>query len=546
MGSTVVTQAGNSDVGESVTEDTRKLAKWFAGGVDGKKIVFCGDSTTWAYQSYNNINIYRDGRFSRINNYPGLSGVTAYARGENGVSLAVFNTGRGPSHKDDPTTDYYTSDVPGYLLDVIDLQADLYIICYGINDCRTGTTYTAENLRTGLAYAVDKIRESVPNACIILRMPNAHSVDASGTYVISPATAQNMMDRYKTAYRSFKNTYDDVLVWDSMSTLYPNIAPALKANLVLSLNADGFHPSNNYYTKTLDSLVELITPSTQPIELIQQRNELTSSGVFAHNVTNNLLKWDANIDPKILESDDWYKVYAVRYSGGVRASYIRISFFDVITNLTSASAQENAYSGVAAPGLVPGDIFSFVNNSGQGNTFVYNTANPAVHSAGILQWSPHPAGTWSAAETEDLIAGHPLANTSVYEIGYVYRHKYAHLYELKQLFNQNNLFNSYDLSVPRTNPYAVKRRFYVQAAPAAGAITVQTIGSETGGDLSIRSWDVTDTIGIPGVGVLPLTNATFTADTTNKRMAITGVTYGGALVDFSKYVIPQGYVLSAT
>ena len=120
---------------------------------------------------------------------------------------------------------------------------------------------------------------------------------------------------------------------------------------------------------------------------------------------------------------------------------------------------------------------------------------------------------------------------------------------------------SYDTAVGTTNPYAVKRRFYIIATPALGAFTAQTIGSETGGDLSLRTWAVTDTVCIPGVtsGVktgigaenidsigLTLTGGIFTADTVNKRMAITGVTSGGLLVDFSKYMIPQGYVLSAT
>jgi hypothetical protein len=116
---------------------------------------------------------------------------------------------------------------------------------------------------------------------------------------------------------------------------------------------------------------------------------------------------------------------------------------------------------------------------------------------------------------------------------------------------------AYDVAAATANPYAVARRFYISATPALGAFTAQTIGSESGGDLSALTWLATDVVCIPGVSTglrsaeynaalaLPLTGATFTPDATNKRMAITGVTHGGVLVDFSKYVIPQGYLLKA-
>jgi hypothetical protein len=415
-------------------------------------------------------------------------------------------------------------------------------------------------LQAGLTTAVNAIRAAVPKACVILRMPNAHATDNIGGYMTGGATAQNMMDRYKAAYRALKNTWNDVIVWDSMSGLYPNIAPAAAANFLL-ISTDSLHPSTSAYDQILDSIFGLLTPAIN-YRNTDLYNEGARANPFKHNITNNLIRWDPSIDPIILEGDDWYKVYGiVSGSDAVRTSYCRLALREYNGEANTAGAivvRNNAWtSGVAAPGLVPGDVISFEHLSGQAYTFVVNQLPAFQITGSVLQWGPHPAGTWAATETEDLIAGHPITSGNVY--GFVYRHKYAHCEGMRKLMSLLGSPLNYDLAVGTPNPYAVKRRFYIQSTPALGAITVQTIGSETGGDLSARAWAVTDVVCIPGITtgprtggerinslILPLTGATFTADAPNKRMAITGVTSGGVLVDFSKYVIPQGYVLSAS
>lgn len=541
-------------------EDTRKLAKWFDGGIDGKVVVMSGDSTTWYTQSAfaTAPAIYRDGRYSRIQEkFQEFKNVTVYSRGENGVSLTTFkNTLTAPlgdNHRNDPTANFYAVDTYGNLSDLIALNADVYILCWGINDCRSTSTYTAANLQADLTIVVNILRAAVPKCCIILRMPNAHSTDSPS--IVGGATAQSCMDRYQTAYTNLRNTWPDVVVWNAMG-VFPVIAPAAASNSP-TIAADGLHMSTSALDQTVDQLFGMLRPATNHRDLDFQ-NESTRSIPFTVGPTSRLLKWDQNIDPKILEGPDWYKVYKIQFSDGARASYIRIGFKD-FESITSTVPRDNAWaSGVPAQGLIPGDVMSFANKSGQAYTFVVNVLTPSLFS-NIMQWSPHPAGTWPAADTEDLIAGHPVPTAGNYISGFVYRHKYAHCEAMRTLQSLLSPAIGYDTAVGTVNNYAVKRRFYISATPALGAFTAQTIGSETGGDLSLRTWSVTDTVCIPGItsGLktgaefisalkFPLTGGVFTADTVNKRMAVTGVTVGGVLVDFSKYVIPQGYVLSAT
>ena len=552
----------NKDWDLSLISDRRKLKRWFSGGIAGKKIVFSGDSTTLHLQTgfgSPTENIFRDGRFGRAQiKYPALRDVTVYARGENGGTLAYFLSNLfTEDHRDDGGTDFYSEDTFSNMDAILALEADLYVLSWGINDClNNAATYTAADLQDDLTTAVNTIKAALPNASIILRMPNAHASDA--TYYSGGATAQNMMDRYQTAYRALRDTWDDVLVWDSQTCLYPGVAWATKANVFL-LNTDGFHPSVSGYDQILDHILGLLIPDEKTREA-QWQNELSRSSPFMRNQTDNLLRWHPDVDPLILEGDDWYKVYRVRYQSGARASYFRLTFYDYADQVNTTAgnaARANAWSsGVAAPGLVPGDIISFGNRSGQGNTFVMNRPVDLAFNVYTLQWGPHPGGSWSAAETEDLVSGHPLPDAIYF--GYVYRHKYAHCEGMRIL--QGLLENpvEYDATAATTNPYKVARRFYISATPALGAFTAQTIGSENTGDLSALTWNTTDLICIPGVTTglrsseyhaaqaMPLSGATFTPDGTNKRMAVTGVTLSGALVDFSKYVIPQGYLLQAT
>lgn len=544
---------------DSIFADKRKLKKWFDGGITGKSIVFSGDSTTWSFENaFDNANerIFRDGRIGRAQTkYPAMRDVTVYSRGENGGQLAIFvANGFTDNHRNDPTANFYTVDTFGNLTSIAALNADLYVLCWGINDCRIGTTYTAAQLQADLTTAVNYIRATVPKASIILRMPNAHATDNIGGYMTGGATAQNCMDRYQNAYRALRDTWDDVLVWDSMAGLFPNVAPAAAANCNV-ISADSLHPSKCAYDQTLDSIFGLATPEKNYRDT-DLRGERSRSCPIIRNTTNGLLKWDPKIDPLTLLGDDWYRVYSIQYSDGARASYSRWTFLDYKNDATAAVRNNAWTSTVPYFGIVPGDVISLQNRAGQRHTFVINAQPQLQQSTASLQYAPHPAGTWGAADTDDLVAGHPLPDGNY--TGYVYRHKYAHSEAMRILQALLVPPLRYDAAVGTVNPYAVARRFYIQATPALGAITVQTIGSETGGDLSLRTWSVTDTLIIPGLTggakgaeftsslILSLTGGVFTADTVNRRMAITGITTGGILVDFSKYIIPQGYVLSAT
>lgn len=546
---------------KNLSKDNRILAKWFSGGISGKSVVFSGDSTTQAFQnafptaSY----IYRDGRVGRVQTkYPNFANVKVYSRGENSGTLSQFlNNSFTDNHRNDPTANFYLQDTYGNIDAIIALDADLYVLSWGINDTTSNTSYTAQLLSKNLTIAVDKIRAAVPKACIILRMPNSLSVD--NPYMSGGATAQNCMDRYQTGYMKLRNVWPDVLVWNSHMGLFPMVAPATAAGCPL-LNTDGLHPSVSAYDQILNTIFEIADPVLNSD--LNGSMEASLSGPFIYNKTDNLLRWDQRIDTNALSGSDWYKVYGVRLQYAGRGLYFTMSMLDYAKNGSTTIAQSAWAAGIIAPGLVPGDIISLANKSGQAFTFVVKV-NPNTQSGNELSYNPnpHPAGTWSAAETEDLIAGHPVPAESYLWIGYIYRHKYANSVGMRGLKTAFAKSTSYDTAAGTVDPYAVSRRFYISATPALGAFTAQTIQSETGGDLSLRAWATTDTVCIPGVtsGVktgtaaeglgalgITLTGGIFTADTVNKRMAVTGVTSAGVLVDFSKYMIPHGYVLSAT
>lgn len=524
------------------TVDTRKLAKWFNGGIANKKIVFSGDSTTWNLENvFGNVaeRLFRDGRRGRAQLlFPHLRDVTVYSRGENGGTLAAFVANSFTADHITEATPNYASATLSNLSTIIALAADLYVLSWGINDCRTGTTYTAANLQSDLTTAVNQIRSALPNACIILRMPNSHTTDNPSSLLSGGATAQNAMNRYQTAYRALRDTWSDVLVWDSQSGLFGNTAPPTVSVAKLLNATDGFHPSASGYEQILNAILKLTIPKVDyQTDVLYQ--EGTYSLPFSYDQTNGRVIWDQNVDPLILEGPDWYKVYKIQYSEGALNSFSRFVFQDYKGDASDTVRNHAWTSAVAGQGLVFGDVMSLENRSGQANTFVVNT-DPSTQIAGsVLQWNVHPSG----------IPSHPLP-ASTY-VGYVYRHKYANSDGMRRLMEIGGSALQYDKAARTQISYEVAARFFIQAA-ANGSITVQTIGSEPGDDLSLRAWNTTDILCIPGVtgnGTselaaahgLTLTGATFVADTTNKRMAITL-----AGVDFRNSFIPQGYVLTAT
>lgn len=287
--------------------DARKLKKWFDGGISGKKICWSGDSTTQNLTTFQTPALNEDGSAGLAQvYYPGLRDVTVYARGANGEKFARFLSG---------------SLLAGFNIDdIIALNCDLYILCWGINDCINTdptTGYTAANLQTHLITAVDTIKTALPNACVILRMPNSHRTGAA--LITAPATAQNMMDRYQTAYRAMRDYHDDVLLWDSMSGMYSNIALDSLSSSPL-LNTDGLHPSSVSYGLTIRSILRLALPEVTARDT-DWRNEKSLSLPLSYDKTAGKTIWHPDADPLQLEGPDWYKVFQVIVGTDAQSHY---------------------------------------------------------------------------------------------------------------------------------------------------------------------------------------------------------------------------------
>lgn len=222
----------------SQTAARSKLTHWFAGGISGKKIVWVGDSTTWhlsptGWQGINTyyLTTYVTPASARLN------GTIQVWQGSNGNSLAGFL-------------------VRQELQDAIAAQGDLYIFSYGINDVRLGTT-SQETLTANLKTAINAIRNAVPNADIVLRMPNSLLAgDTSGAFYVKPNTpdaAQAYTDILRNAYRSVGNEWPNVALYDSQALLFGELVQPASQWMV-----DQLHPSFKGYTTILDQLAEII------------------------------------------------------------------------------------------------------------------------------------------------------------------------------------------------------------------------------------------------------------------------------------------------
>lgn len=280
--------------------DRRNLKKWFDGGIVGKSMCWSGDSTTLNLTTFSSPGINEDGSPGLAQNYfPELRDVTVYARGANGATFASFLAGSLSS---------------GFNIDdIIALDCDLYVLCWGINDCRTtdpSSEYTAANLQTHLTTAVDAIKAARPNACIILRMPNHHQTGAA--LITGSATAQNCMNRYQTAYRAMRDYHDDVLVWDGMSGLFPNIALASGSASPL-LSGDGLHPSTVLYSLILKSILRLTVPDVTARDN-DWHNEKSLTLPLSYDQISGKTIWHPDADPLQLEGPDWYKVFQIAAS----------------------------------------------------------------------------------------------------------------------------------------------------------------------------------------------------------------------------------------
>lgn len=222
------------DDGDSQSAPTSTLSHWFAGGISGKTICLVGDSTT-------SHAVYFVDELSTKYTADGqpLHGVAAILNyGENGASLAAFRADL----------------VVHGLTATIAAHADLYVISYGINDVRLGST-TEDQLVQMLIDTVNQIRSSLPNADVVLRMPNSLlSEDVSGMGFVQPnANAQAYTDILRNSYLRLENQWPNVVVLDTQDLVFGT--QALPSS---PLMFDQLHPSAMGQVLLARALVDVI------------------------------------------------------------------------------------------------------------------------------------------------------------------------------------------------------------------------------------------------------------------------------------------------
>lgn len=223
-----------------------ELAQWYAGGVSGKTVIISGDSTTSQAVTL----------FSALTSYTSagqpLEGVTILNRGENGSTIQAFIAGS-----------------VTYDLDAITAEAaDLYVLCWGINDVRRGLRTKAQ-LKADIVTAVNHLRTNVPTADIVLWGPNSLlTTDPTNANYISPETAAASQSYSEILYDAHAEAHaENAATWTNVALLqkqdmahggveiFPRTAPATSVFM-----ADSLHPVGLGQTESARQLAEAIRP----------------------------------------------------------------------------------------------------------------------------------------------------------------------------------------------------------------------------------------------------------------------------------------------
>jgi lysophospholipase L1-like esterase len=250
------------------------LSNWFANGLAGKKICFVGDSTTSNATTL----------FSELNNFyqkegEGLYGVRSVLNfGENGASLSAF----------------LSDGVVHGITATIAAQADLYVISYGINDVRFGQTTEAQ-LTYLLMFAVNRILAGVPNADIVLRMPNSFlSADINGYGFVQPnSDAPVYSTILRNAYKHLENRWSNVAILDTQDAVFGRASPPSSAYM-----ANQIHPSSAGYVALAKSLVDLIGQK-QPYDPVLAANALAVNPSAPYSIY-----------PRVVENTTYFNLVA--------------------------------------------------------------------------------------------------------------------------------------------------------------------------------------------------------------------------------------------
>jgi lysophospholipase L1-like esterase len=283
------------------TVAAQRLAKWYRGGVAGKKIVMIGDSTAGAVSAdiWGFLNSHANHRVGVGAPLAGTIVVNLAGSGQSaqGIRSALESnsvlSGGGKYDADGTYTPYGT-----YSSNPLTEAADLYIVNPAINDVRLGAR-TATQLRDDLMAIVNIIRAAVPQACVILRNPNP-LLPINDGYVSPHTSAQDYTDRMRQAYDELADLWPDVVMVDVMRSLFFTTSPASAAPLY----SDSIHPGGAY-----DRIFQLIGNVITPPSFWTAAPTLTAKA-FAASATQ---PWTN--EPRVLLDSRFFEVFDTGYIG---------------------------------------------------------------------------------------------------------------------------------------------------------------------------------------------------------------------------------------
>lgn len=540
--------------GGSSVVDTRKLAKWHAGGVAGKHICWFGDSTREQLigDGLTAVDKGPIGRLGQI--YPALRSCLESNHGKNGQTMSGFVA---PGDHDQNGSLLYTG-----IDTVAARKADLYLGTYGLNDFRGGVTpggagnplggnypdYRVAYGQPGMVqmalvfqfwmqFVITRLRAQNPNCVIVWVMPNTATPNCA--YMANGVQPLHLNNLVRLSYRgdpalgvpSPETFADGVLVVDTLASLFP-LQPANSSTLINQPN-DGLHPTFPAKINLLMLVGALLEgPATNTLATAEQAAEAAA-------FERALASGTAIADPEAMKHGTEYKR---AYTTTVDSNSV---FWDVILGPTNNSVN-HAWGGVGdvalgsatPPGLSLGDKVVWASTPTKVDTVKrYPNQNPAGFLLRI-----YDGDDWSNK-------GFPSPN-GVGDTGVVYRSKYA------------------GSIAARWNDFKLKRGTIEQAqsafknayritvvATADGSLQYRGVGGEVGavsGDTGTSHVPTTsDLLCLPGIeggatsgGAdsymgLPLTGATFALASGVRTITLAGV-------DFRDAIGTQGFLLSNT
>ena len=189
--------------------------------IRAKKLVMIGDSTTDSA-----VSSYFDDMMRKYTK-----------SGEVLESTEIINMGKGGT-----TINWFLTDPSDQIGTAISHNADIYTLCYGINDVREGNC-TKEQLKTNLKTCVDRLLKET-QGCVLLVTPNTMlSEDVGGhNYVVPNSSAQAYSTLLKEAYIELNAIYssDRVQLVDMQELVFGNICVAKADTPFMS---DQLHPN---------------------------------------------------------------------------------------------------------------------------------------------------------------------------------------------------------------------------------------------------------------------------------------------------------------